>query len=453
MRRLALAAVVGSLVLTACSDQSKQAPTEPLGTTQPSFTVGSELCATTPWLNTQLALAVEIFPGGKGKTLLSSANEKLTDIYNLCTKNKQSAISKAIFFDDWMFKKFQAKLLTTNSTLGADVLALFINVLNGVGINTSTVTPDLVTQDAGTGVYLCDPLCPTGTTTVITTFAFAALQVPGGGFSETTLLIVGKLPNNFRLKNAQGRSQFPPFYDFDALNASNQHVLNTNKFAHVEMCYYLDTPADVLIGHNPVFGAPGYPFEVLAPEAGFLDCGGGVIGSVNPGGLEGLAVSAWRAAKRGMTAVFLPQTLRATTLAVGGSGAGKTSSLSPFGLVGPANLEFTQTGNPSGQSFVQNSTLAWQFCTKGCFTVYPSVRLIERRRRGYRRRADYSHSNPGERRHRHIRHGCRREHDHRSHQHRRGGWVCRIRQPPNHRNGNVQAEVLGTGQSGAAYLG
>jgi hypothetical protein len=381
MRRLALAAVLGSLVLSACSDQSKEAPTEPGGVSRPSFTVlTSQPCATTLWLNTQLALAGRIFPGGKGKTLLSSANEKLTEIYSLCTKNKQAAVTRAIVFDDWMFKKFQSKLLTTNSNLGPDVLTLFINVLNGVGINASTVTPDLVTGDAGTGVFLCDPLCPTTPTTVFSTFFFAALQIPGGGFSETTLLIVDKLPNNTKLKSAQGRSQFPPFYDFNALNASNQHVLNTGKFAHVEMCLYnlIDYPSDAAIGHNPVFGAPGYPFEVLPPDNFFLLSCGGEIGSANPNGWEGLAVSAWRTAKRGMTAMFLPQTLRAATLAVGtGSKAGTAGSLSPFGIVGPATLGFTQTGDPTGQSFVQNSNLAWQFCTKGCFTTYPTVRLTD----------------------------------------------------------------------------
>jgi hypothetical protein len=383
MRRLALAAVVGSLVLAACTDESKQAPTEPAGVSQPSFAVDLTLqpCATTTWLNTQLALAQNIFPGGKGKTLLSSANEKLTDIYNLCKQNKRSAIAKAVAFDDWMFKKFQAKLLTTNSNLGPDVLTLFINVLNGVGINTSTVTPDLVTGDAGTGVFLCDPLCPTTPTTVFTTFFFAALQIPVGGFSETTLLIIDKKPDNTKLKNAQGFSQFPPFYDFNALNASNQHVLNTGKFAHVEMCLYfpIEYPPDIAIGHNPVFGAPGYPFEVLPSDDAnaLLGCGTELT-SVNPGGLQGLAVSAWRAAKRGLTAVFLPQTLRAATLAVGGTGSksGSAGSLSPFGIVAATSLEFTQTGDPTGQTFTANSNLAWQFCTKGCFAVYPGVRVV-----------------------------------------------------------------------------
>src|SRR5829696_5880971 len=123
MRRLAFAAVLGSLVLTACSDLSKETPTEPDGVSQPSFTVlTSQPCgATTAWRDTQLALAKRIFPGGKGQTLLSSANEKLTDIYNLCRKNQQTAITKAVFFDDWMFKKFQSKLLTTKPTLSTDV--------------------------------------------------------------------------------------------------------------------------------------------------------------------------------------------------------------------------------------------------------------------------------------------------------------------------------------------
>jgi hypothetical protein len=379
MRRLALAAVVGSLVLAACSDQSKQAPTEPGGLSQPSFTaLTSQPCATTAWLSTQLALAGNIFPGGKGKTLLSSANEKLTEIYTLCNQNKQSAIAKAISFDDWMFKKFQAKLMTTNSNLGPDVLALFVNVLDGVGINTSTVTPDLVTSDAGTGVYTGDE------TTVITTFGFAGLVVPAGGFgTQTTLLIIDKQPNNTRLKSAQGRSQFPPFYDFNALNASNQHVLNPTKFAHVEMCLYspevVTYPPDIAIGHNPVFGAPGYPFEVLPPDNFFLlDCAG-EIGAINPGGLQGLAVSAWQAAKRGMTAVFLPQPLSAATLALCcGSVAGKTSSLSPFGIVAPAILDFTPNGNPTGQSFFENDNLTWQYsCGGDACSAVPTVRLVD----------------------------------------------------------------------------
>ena len=241
-----------------------------------------------------------------------------------------------------------------------------------------------MTGDAGTGVFLCDPNCPTTPTTVFTTFFYAGLQIPGNAFSETTLLIIDKQPDNTRLKSAQGRSQFPPFYDFDALNASKQHVLNPGKLAHVEMCLYDDItyPSDIAVGHNPVFGAPGYPFEVL-PDDGIIlltGCQPEGLTLVNPGGLQGMAVSAWQAAKRSMTAVFLPQTLQATTLAVGGTGSkgGSAGSLSPFGIVAPAVLDFTPNGNPTGQSFFEFSNLDWTYdCGGDSCTAYPTVKLID----------------------------------------------------------------------------
>lgn len=374
MRRRALAAIVGSLVLAACSDQSQQSPTEPKKEPGPSFIVALPFdCSTSPWV---LGSLPAIFPGGKGKTLLSSAQEKINAIIKACQGGKlKDAQAKAMFFDDWMFKKFQSKLLTTNPTLNTDVGTLFIDVLNGVGLNTSTVSPDFVTSDAGTGVYTGDDI------EVTSALGFARLQVPAGGFGdEETLLIIDKLPNNTELRTPPGqvREQFPPFYDFDAINASNNHVLESGFSAHVEMCLYNDIvyPPGIGIGHNPVFGAPGYPFEILEPAGTTLGCGVEELGSFNPGGLQGMATSAWLAAKRGMTALFLPQPLRAATLVVGGSIAGKAGSLSPFGVVDGTAFEFTQTGDPTGQTFTENFTLEWSFCTKGCFTVYPEVRVI-----------------------------------------------------------------------------
>jgi hypothetical protein len=349
MRRLALAAVLGALVLTACNDQSKETPTEPT----PSFKVAPVPydCSTSPWVLNSLAA---IFPGGKGKTLLSSAQDKINAIILSCQSGKLAdAQKKAMYFDDWMFKKFQANLLITSTSTPDDVFNLFIAVLQGVGIDTSFIKPDLVTSDAGTGVFE-----PGVETTVFTALYFAALRVPSNGFDETTLLIVDKLPNNTHLNNAQAFVQFPPFYDFNAVNASNQHVLSNNQLAHVEMCFYpTDYPPGVAIGHNPVFGAPGYPFEVLpSDELHLLDACVGippVITLVTPSGLQGLAVSAWQAAKQSMSAILLPQPLSAATLVCcTGSAAGKTSSLSPFGIVAPSNLSFVTA--PLSTEFVGN---------------------------------------------------------------------------------------------------
>jgi hypothetical protein len=385
MRRLALATLLGSLVLAACSDQTQQTPTEPGVSLKPGSTPVPYACNTSPWVLNDLA---DVFPGGNGKTLLSSAREKINAIIQACqTGRLQDAQTKAMFFDDWMFKKFQGNLLGDRETSGPAVLGLFTDVLDGVGLNSSTITPDLVTSDAGTGVYECNPNCPTAPTTVLTELELAALQVPGLGFNETTLLIVDKLPNNTKLSipPGQGRSQFAPFYDFNAINSSNQHVLNSGKFAHVEMCLYLETeyPPGYAIGHNPVFGAPGYPFEVLPPSdvGNLLPCEfgeSGLASSVHRSGLQGLAVSVWQRTKEAATAVLLPNPLSAATLVVGsGSASGKTSSLSPFGIVGPAELGFTSAGDPSGETFTVNETLTWCFVTKGCFFTFPTVILSD----------------------------------------------------------------------------
>jgi hypothetical protein len=241
-----------------------------------------------------------------------------------------------------------------------------------------------VTSDAGTAVFT------PGTETILYTNLFlAALQVPGNGFSETTLLIVDKQSDNTRLQIPPGQAtaQFPPYYDFNAINASNNHVLNSGTSAHVEMCLYtnIDYPPGFAIGHNPVAGAPGFPFEILTNDPNHLlgVCDGTPPGTIllqaTPRGLEGLALFAWRSAKQGLSSILLPQPLQATTTVVGsGSAAAKTSSLSPFGIVGAANLGFTEQGDPTGESVIgtDNFPVRWDTCNDGCFE-FPAVELTD----------------------------------------------------------------------------
>jgi hypothetical protein len=237
-----------------------------------------------------------------------------------------------------------------------------------------------VNSDAGTGVFQ-----PGVETTVFTALFLAALNVPANGFSETTLLILEKLPNNTHLNtNGQAFQQFPPFYDFNAINGSHQHVLNTGTFAHVEMCLYqldaTDYPPGFAIGHNPVFGAPGYPFEVLQDDGiHFLDaCNGLPPSSLSiRSGFKSLALFAWRSAKQTASTILLPQTLQAAVAVVGSSGSasGKTSSLSPFGIVAATSLGFTEDGNPTDSTFNAGFQMIMDSCSDGC-DAWPAVKLM-----------------------------------------------------------------------------
>jgi hypothetical protein len=113
---------------------------------------------------------------------------------------------------------------------------------------------------------------------------------------------------------------------------------------------------DPQIGHNPVSGAPGFPFEILDPASAEeyasleLNCpvqgngGGGtsVSGLDRRGSLENLALGAWNAAAqygRTVTDAILPEPLYAATMIAGTGLGGRTSSFSPFGVVDAASGE------------------------------------------------------------------------------------------------------------------
>lgn len=345
MRRLAFAAVCGTLLLAACSDQSRS-PTEPPDAPAPQADFGSCKPVRFPIVNVS-GLIVQVFPKGTLRTqaLLQAAAVAL--LWDTC--HPAAARKVAVYFVTWI------DLHAPSTAPASKVLELKLAILNGVGIPTGT--PAGSPGDFGVGTF--DPN-NTNKTLIKTTSGTALIELEPGSFNELTTIVVSRNPDAANLTNFDGR-QFAPNFDYNAINASGNHVLNAGHPAIIAFCLlnsdFVTYPANRGIGHNPVAGAPGFPFEILDPVdlgvegrsdlAAALNCGNLapttiIIGGFGQG-LPGIANAAWRTARQYLApvarAVFLPEALHAVTLGtlpppIGG----KAPSLSPFKVVEPATI-------------------------------------------------------------------------------------------------------------------
>jgi hypothetical protein len=351
--RIPAAIVLGALILWACSDQL-QPPTEQ---SQPSAVTKPVLpaCSTQAWLTDIKRKNALVFSG----SLLSSANDKVTAIYNQCRRGAQAdAQKKAIFFVDWMFKKYRAHL-TASSARAVDLASVTSAALSGVGLQTGSISPATFGPTGGAGSY--DP-AQSSPTTVTTINQNAGVQLPGTStnsvpaFKEPTLITLIQLPDSPQLTGEgapPGDQQFPPNYDINAINASGTHEFQAGASdGVVSICLRSDItyPDDLVIGHTTFAGI----FEFLPPASPIAEvtCGAPTptIGAALPPGLRGLALSAWRTGTRYVgpvaRAIFLPQPLNATART--GVASGSARSLSPFGITTAPASEFTSVS--SGQS-------------------------------------------------------------------------------------------------------
>lgn len=352
--RLLLAFAAGTLILAGCSDQT---PTEPTG--PPAENFGTS-CSVTPFPLLALANQIKaIYPGTQRAQVLLRAEALLRAgaikvLWDTC--HPAAARKVAFAFIDW---------LNRHTPVGKEdqVKALILAILRGIG----EVTAPESSGDFGVGFF--DPATQ-GNTLVKTVNGRALVQLPQGSFLEPTVITISRKADNFQLSNFDGR-QFPPKYDYNAINASNQHVLQGELTAIVGFCLVELEPGGIdgvypsggypenpRIGHNPVTGAPGFPFEVLdevnLAEEGLGEdlnegfCNGSTpftprIGPVSSSGVgpSALATAAFRTAARYLGPILMPQPLLAATLdklppppPIGG----KVRSLSPFAVV-----EFTRT--------------------------------------------------------------------------------------------------------------
>jgi hypothetical protein len=383
MRRLTLAALLGALILSACTDQGRESPTEP---TAPPSEALKTTCNVTPFPLVQVsALILKVFPNGKLRVEAVARAGAIALLWNTC--HPTLAQKAAVDFINWMNLN-SAKLIGTQ-----DQRNTLINlILNGVGI-TATV-PTGSPGDFGVGFFT-----PGNTLLVKTQNGTALVELDPNAFNEPTTIVVSRNPDDADLTNFEG-NQFPPNFDYNAINASGNHVLNTGHPAIIAFCLlnsdFVTYPANRGIGHNPVAGAPGFPFEILDPVdlgaggrsdlAAALNCGNLapntsiIIGGFGQG-LPGFANAAWRTARQYLApvaqALFLPEALHAATLGtlpppIGG----KAPSLSPFKVVEVStnSLSFTtdpSTNNTSNGNYFKGVTI--DECGDGC---YPEVEIL-----------------------------------------------------------------------------
>ncbi len=369
MRRLTLAALCGTLMLAACSDQT-QSPTAPL----PSENIGS--CAADPFplagSNGIAQQILNIYPATpkasavlRAKALLQAGAVKL--LWDTC---RPAAARRAAFdFIDW---------LNHNTPPGKEtqVQELILATLRGIG----EVTGPEAGGDFGVGIF--DPSNPNPT--LITTLNHHALiKLEPGSFLVPTEIVISRTAGDPPLTNFTGR-QWPPTYDYNAINSTNTHVLEPGHTAIIGFCLVaLDDAvfpggysSNLGIGHNPVAGAPGFPFEILDPvdlaQAGLrndLNCPG------QPTGVGSLRSGLWNLASAALQRAgnfFLPQPLWAATLGTLPPPpplGGRAPSLSPFRPVEVSSTRIEPAGyDPSGTT--QTVGYSIDVCGDGCNPRY-----------------------------------------------------------------------------------
>lgn len=352
MRRLILVALCGTLVLSACSDQSRESPTEP-SVPSPEADFGSCQPVRFPFVQVS-ALILKVFPAGRLRVEALIRAGAIAILWDTC--KRAPAQKSAIAFVDWMNRN-SAQLIGTQAQRNT----LVNLILNGVGIPGSV--PSTSPGDFGVGFFDHTSSNPLVVETVNGT---ALTELPAHSFDVDMIIKVGRNSDNADLHDFNGR-QFPPNFDYDAIRSDGattnaDHVLQNGKKAAIVFCLLplpngVD-PANLRIGHNPVQEAPGFPFEILEkldlvnvrPDlAAKLQCDANlhpfttVIGGFG-GGVSGFATAAWRTAGHHIgpiaQALFMPPPLWAATAVgklpppIGGNGG----SLSPFKAVEPATI-------------------------------------------------------------------------------------------------------------------
>lgn len=353
MRRLTLLALAGTLVLSACSDQDSQSPTEPT-IAPPSATFGSTCDHGRYPLRSVALLIPPAFPTTLSgyKALRAEALVRVGAVallWDFCRDRlaRQAALKTIAWID--------SKVTSTQAD------ALKAAILDGFGAS------------AFEGSFVTGLFTPgDGTQRFTTINGDATLQLEDDAFALPTLITIRRLLNTFRLTDFPAADQRPPFYDYDATNSATDNTVETHtpKAGSVLMAFCFEPRgADygspgASIGHNPVGGGFELVPEVeVTPELQEeLSACNGEFG-VGFRGLPGFGRHLGSMAKK----LLLPAPLYAATVGGRGPIAGAPSSLSPFGLVLVSlnRVAIVSETDPGGDaSYSVGETL--DACNEGC---------------------------------------------------------------------------------------
>jgi hypothetical protein len=391
MRRLTLLALSAALVVSACKDQAPTEPTAPA----PQENLTSCRPVRFPFLRVS-QLIVRVFPAGRLRIEALARAAAVALLWDTC--KPVLARRGVVAFVDFMNRN-STRLIGTDQQK-VDLIAL---MFTGVGL--TSPPPVLPGPDFGIGGLDPNATTPTLIETQGSTALIQFLPAEGSrraAFNEFTIISITRRPDNAFLDGFPEEDQHPPFFDYTATNASNNHVINAGAVATMVFCFLGAEdfpnpdgyPDGARIGHNPdasVVGAP--PFEIIpagppsGPLAGNLECsnlqptsgpqilGPSLIGGFG-GGLPGFARAAWSTAGHYLAPIvrtlFLPQQVYAATV-VGGRGplSGLPPTLSDFGVVNATSyfgyengeLPWTPTGfwNRRTSAALTNSAFTNEF--------------------------------------------------------------------------------------------
>jgi hypothetical protein len=235
-------------------------------------------------------------------------------------------------------------------------------MLTGVGLPSFPPNPIVLGDDFGIGTV--DPNATTTTrietegNTALIEFEPAENGQPAA-FNELTVVSIFRHGDDFRLVGFPPEDQYPPFFDYTASNASNNHVIAAGAVVRMAFCLLLDTfendyPDAVRIGHNPAANVPGPRFEIIPEDEDVGDFAGDLICSnleTSLGGFGGGLREFGRATGRMFAplarTLFLPRPLMAVAVGNRGPLGGLPPSLSDFGVVNATSYFGYEDGEPS----------------------------------------------------------------------------------------------------------
>lgn len=353
MRRLALAAVFAVLALSACSDRNRESPTEP--STEPQGTVAAACRVTRFPLFRASQLIVLVFPKGKLTIEAVVRAVAVALLWDTC-KPALARRAAAGFLDFMNRNSSQLRGLPAQRN---ELIAL---MFTGVGL--PNPGPIVLGPDFGIGTV--DPAATTPTRiqtqgkTGLIEFEPAGPGQPAA-FSELTVVSVRRNPDAFRLDGFPEEDQYPPFFDYTATNASNEHRVNAGAVARMAFCLLGTTsfpygyPDGARIGHNPDISETPPAFEIIPEDpdvvadfSGALVCSNLQVslGSFG-GGLRDFGRATGRLFGPLVRSLFLPQPLMAVVVGGRGPLGGLPPTLSNFGVVNATSYFGYEEGEPS----------------------------------------------------------------------------------------------------------
>ncbi len=337
MRRPVFVAVLSTLLMVACSEQSTE-PNPPDRTPSTSLDViGVGACPATPPTAAQLLTQInQLLPNSPIRAVVIALVNALPPRFQ--DRLKTIVRTQIFLIQDFVLKAFYAGKLNGGKSAGTfdNVLQLIRSLYCYVGLTPPNFPSTTNGQDVAVGVVF--PTSPT--TTISTPSAHAAVTVPQGGAPSATTIVVRSLPNTPG-PLLTSLNQYPLFFEFSGTTATGDVVFNQN--VTVGVCPVAGTPVGNLrLAHNVAPNQFG-DVEILPPATTVPGVSCQDLGFLSGADHSMFATGStrWRAVTRALDPVveaLLPEPLHASavalvTTAVGGT----TKKFSPFGVVDVAS--------------------------------------------------------------------------------------------------------------------